>query len=276
MGKSTPPLLRSSTWRHVAKTGELPSGLVGAGLSKEFLVEKIWDDYLKLSTDIKPVEYVYKNEYASQLLKNHPENLCIQFEYPISDSWGDIVVVTDNGIQAVEIKTKRDTPNRLATQISDYKRLTPDVHLMVDSHEAGKYSDICVHNNIGLMVLDVDDKKFSTIRESNLDEYSLLDQGVLIDLLRDKEQQQVITLLGDTPYGSETANILRWRQNRNMLYQYDVKDLYDAVSYVVAQSRSIPQYLMNFLDSCPAPLIAALLQVFPNRPQCERIARVLL
>lgn len=61
-----------------------------------------------------------------------------------------------------------------------------------------------------------------------------------------------------------------------MLCQYNVKDLYDAVSFVVAQSRSIPQYLMNLLESCPVPLIAALLQVFPNRPQCERIARMLL
>lgn len=276
MGKTTPPLLRSSTWRHAAKTGELPSELVGTGISKEFLVEKIWDDYLKLSTDNKPIEYVYKNEYASQLSTNHPENLCIQFEYPVGDSWADILVITDPGIQVVEIKTKRDTPNRLATQISDYRKLTPNVSLMVDTHDVNKYSDICVHNSIGLLVLDVEDNKFSNVREEILNDYSLLDQGVLIDLLRDKEQQQVIALLGDTPYGSETANILRWRQNRNMLYQYNIKDLYDAVSYVVAQSRSIPPYLINLLDSCPAPLIAALLQVFPNRPQCERIAKILL
>ena len=276
MGKSTPVLLRSSTWRHAAKTGELPRNLGETGLRKKFLVEKIWDDYLQLSTDSKPVEYVYKNEYASQLLNNHPENLCIQFEYPISDSWADILIITDQGIRVIEIKTKRDTPNRLSTQISDYKKLTPNVSLMVDTHEVGKYSDICTQNNIGLSALDIEDKKFSNIREGSLDDYSLLDQGVLIDFLRDKEQRRVIRFLGDTPYGSETANILRWRQNRNMLYQYDVNDLYDAVSYVVAQSRSIPQYLINLIDSCPTPLTAALLQVYPNRPQCERIGRILL
>lgn len=275
MGKSTPVLLRSSTWRHAAKTGELPRNLGETGLRKKFLVEKIWDDYLQLSTDSKPVEYVYKNEYASQLLNNHPENLCIQFEYPISDSWADILIITDQGIRVIEIKTKRDKPNRLSTQISDYKKLTPNVSLMVDTHDVDKYSDICIHNNIGLITLDIEDKKFSPIQEGSSDDYSLLDQGTLIDLLRDKEQQQVIRFLGDTPYGAETANILRWRQNRNMLYQYDIKDLYGAVSYVVAQSRSIPQYLINLLKSCP-PLIAALLQVSPNRPQCERIGRILL
>lgn len=210
------------------------------------------------------------------MLNNHPENLCIQFEYPVGDSLADILVITDQGIQVVEIKTKRDTPNRLETQISDYKKLTPDVSLMVDTHDVDKYSDICNQNNIGLLALAVENKKFSNIREESLDNYSSLKRGVLIDLLRDKEQQQVITLLGDTPYGSGAANILRWRQNRNMLCKYNVKDLYDAVSFVVAQSRSIPQYLMNLLESCPAPLIAALLQVFPNRPQCERIARILL
>lgn len=276
MGKSTPPLLRSSTWRHVAKTGELPRNLDETGLHKKFLVEKIWDDYLKLSTDNKPVEYVYKNEYASQLLNNHPENLCIQFEYPVGDSWVDILVITDQGIQVVEIKTKRDTPNRLETQISDYRKLTPNVSLMVDTHDVDKYSDICTQNNIGLSALDIEDKTFSNIREGSLDDYSLLDKGVLIDLLRDKEQQRVIRFLGDIPYGAETANILRWRQNRNMLYQYDFKDLYGAVSYVVAESRSIPQYLINLLESCPTPLTAALLQVSPNRPQCERIGRILL
>ena len=276
MGKSTPPLLRSSTWRHVAKAGELPRNLDETGLHKKFLVEKIWDDYLKLSTDNKPVEYVYKNEYASQLLNNHPENLCIQFEYPVGDSWVDILVITDQGIQVVEIKTKRDTPNRLETQISDYRKLTPNVSLMVDTHDVDKYSDICTQNNIGLSALDIEDKTFSNIREGSLDDYSLLDKGVLIDLLRDKEQQRVIRFLGDIPYGAETANILRWRQNRNMLYQYDFKDLYGAVSYVVAESRSIPQYLINLLESCPTPLTAALLQVSPNRPQCERIGRILL
>lgn len=276
MGKSTPALLRSSTWRHVAKTGELPLNLNGTGLRKKFLVEKIWDDYLQILSNSKPIEYVYKNEYASQLLNNHPENLCIQFEYPISDSWVDILIITDQGIRVVEIKTKRDTPNRLSTQISDYKKLTPNVSLMVDTHEVGKYSDICIHNNIGLSALDIEDKTFSNIREGSLDDYSLLDKGVLIDFLRDKEQQQVITLLGDTPYGSETANILRWRQNRSMLCQYDVKDLYNTVSYVVALSRQVPQYLINLLEDCPTPLIGALLQVFPNRPQCERIGRILL
>lgn len=276
MGKSTPVLLRSSTWRHVARTGELPRNLGETGLHKKFLVERIWDDYLQLSTDSKPVEYVYKNEYASQLLDNHPENLCIQFEYPVSDSWADILIITNQGIQIVEIKTKRDTPNRLATQISDYRKLTPNVSLMVDTHDVDKYSDICTQNNIGLLALGVEDHKFSNMREESLDNYSLLKRGVLIDLLQDKEQQQVITLLGDTPYGSETANILRWRQNKNMLYRYDVQSLYDVTSHVIAQSRSIPQYLINLLKSCPTPLTAALLQVSPNRPQCERIGRILL
>lgn len=187
MGKSTPVLLRSSTWRYVARTGELPLNLDGIGLRKKFLVERIWDDYLQISSDIKPIEYLYKNEYASHLLNNHPENLCIQFEYPISDSWADILVITDQEIRVVEIKTKRDTPNRLSTQISDYKKLTPDVSLMVDTHEVGKYSDIYTQNNIGLSALDIEDKKFSNIREGSLDDYSLLDKGVLIDLLRDKE-----------------------------------------------------------------------------------------
>lgn len=210
------------------------------------------------------------------MLNNHPENLCIQFEYPVGDSWADILVITAQGIRVVEIKTKRDTPNRLSTQISDYRKLTPNVSLMVDTHEVGKYSDICTQINIGLLALAVEDNKFSNIREGSLDDYSFLDQGVLIDFLRDKEQQQVITLLGDTPYGSETANILRWRQNKNMLYQYDVRSLYEVVSHVIAQSRCIPKYLVDLLYSCPTPLTAALLQVSPNRPQCERIGRILL
>lgn len=235
------------------KLGKSTPHLDETGLYKKFLIEKIWDDYLNLSTDNKPIEYIYKNEYASQLLNNHPENLSIQFEYPIGNSWADILIITNQGIQVVEIKTKRDTPNRLETQISDYRKLTPNVSLMVDTHDVDKYSDICNQNNIGLLALDVEDNKFSNIREESLDDYGLLDQGVLIDLLRDKEQQRVIRLLGDTPYGSETANILRWRQNKNILCQYNVQDLYETLSYIVTQSRQVPQYLMNFIEECPAP-----------------------
>lgn len=141
MGKSTPPLLRSSTWRYAAKTGALPPKLAPLYQSPEELVRGINEEYGRLLHDNKPIEYIYKNEYARHMLSTYWDSFSIQFEYPVGGSWADIITVAeDTGISVVEIKTERDTPARLGTQVSDYRCLTPHVSLLVSNNDTEKYA----------------------------------------------------------------------------------------------------------------------------------------
>ena len=161
MGKSTPPLLRSSTWRCTARTGVLPPKLAPLYQSPEELARGINEEYGRLLHDSKPIEYIYKNEYARHMLSTYWDSFSIQFEYPVGDSWADIITVTeDTGISVVEIKTERDTPARLGTQVSDYRCLTPHVSLLVSNNDTEKYASTC--EELGIPALT-----FSTRRHPN-------------------------------------------------------------------------------------------------------------
>lgn len=277
MGKSTPALLRSSTWRCAARTGALPPKLAPLYQSPEELVRGINEEYGWALHDSKPIEYVYKNEYARHMLSTYWDGFSIQFEYPIRDSWGDIITVTeDTGISVVEIKTERDTPARLGTQINDYRFLTPHVSLLVGSDDTEKYAGACEELGVPALTFSVLEGTQTPVCNPEPVAHAHTDPETIINYLRDKEQQQVLKLLGASPAGTETSNIIRWRHNKELLARYPTHVLWEAASSIALDSRRIPDYLYDLLMVAPAPLTACLLQVAPNRPQCDRLAGLLI
>lgn len=277
MGKSTPPLLKSSTWRCAARTGALPPKLAPLYGTPEELVRGINEEYGRLLHDSKPIEYVYKNEYARHMLSTYGDSFSTQFEYPIRDSWADIITVTeDTGISVVEIKTERDTPARLGTQVSDYRRLTPHVSLLVGSNDTGKYAGACEELGIPELTFSILEGIQTPVRAPEPITHAHTDPTTIINYLRDKEQQQTLKLLGATPAGPETSNIIRWRRNKELLLEYPAHVLWETASSVALDSRHIPDYTYDLLMVAPAPLSACLLQVAPNRPQCDRLAGLLV
>ena len=277
MGKSTPPLLRSSTWRCAARTGVLPPKLAPLYKSPEELVRGINEEYGRLLHDSKPIEYVYKNEYARHLLSTYWDSFSIQFEYPVEDSWADIITVTeDTGINVVEIKTERDTPARLGAQVSDYRRLTPHVSLLVSGNDTEKYAGACEELGIPALTFSVLEGIQTPVRTPEPVTHAHTDPNTIINYMRDKEQQQALKLLGAIPAGTETANIIRWRRNKELLLEYPAHVLWEAASSVALGFRRVPGYFYDLLMVAPAPLTACLLQVAPNRPQCDRLAGLLV
>jgi hypothetical protein len=277
MGKSTPALLRSSTWRYAAKTGALPPKLAPLYQSPEELVRAINEEYGRLLHNSKPIEYVYKNEYARHMLSVYWDSFSIQFEYPVGDSWADIITVTeDTGISVVEIKTERDTPARLGTQVSDYRRLTPHASLLVSGNDTEKYARACEELGIPALTFSISEGIQTPARTPEPITHAHTDPTTIISYLRDKEQQQALKLLGATPAGPETSNITRWRRNKELLLGYPAHVLWEAASSVALDSRRIPDYAYDLLMVAPAPLTACLLQVAPNRPQCDRLAGLLV
>lgn len=277
MGRSTPPLLRSSTWKYAAKTGTLPPKLAPLYTSPEELVRGIHEEYGRLLHDGKPIEYVYKNEYARHLLSTYWGGFSIQFEYPIKGSWADIITVTeDTGISVVEIKTERDTPARLQTQISDYRCLTPHVSLLVGDNDTEKYADAREELKIPALTFSILEGIQTPVPNPEPVIHAHMEPETIINYLRDKEQQQALKALGASPAGSETPNIIRWRHNKELLLGYPAHVLWETASSVALDSRRIPGYLYDLLMVAPAPLSACLLQVAPNLPQCDRLAGLLI
>lgn len=235
------------------------------------------EEYGRLLHDSKPVEYVYKNEYARHLLSTYWDSFSIQFEYPVGDSWADIITVTeDTGISVVEIKTERDTPARLGTQVSDYRRLTPHVSLLVSEGDTEKYAEISAEKKLPILTFSILEGIQTPVRATEPVTHTHTDPTTIINYLRDKEQQQTLKLLGAVPAGPETSNITRWRRNKELLLEYPAHALWETASSVALDSRHIPDYLYDLLMVAPAPLSACLLQVAPNRPQCDRLAGLLV
>lgn len=235
------------------------------------------EEYGQLLHDSKPIEYVYKNEYARHMLSTYWDSFSIQFEYPIRDSWADIITVTeDTGISVVEIKTERDTPARLGAQVSDYRRLTPHVSLLVSGNDTEKYTGACEELGIPALTFSVLEGIQTPVRTPEPVTHAHTGPNPIINYLRDKEQQQALKLLGATPAGTETSNIIRWRRNKELLLEYPAHVLWETASGVALDSRRITGYVYDLLMVAPAPLTACLLQVAPNRPQCDRLARLLV
>ena len=211
------------------------------------------------------------------MLSTYWDSFSIQFEYPIGDSWADIITVTeDTGINVVEIKTERDTPARSGMQISDYRRLTPHVSLLVSGNDTEKYAGACEELGIPALIFSVLEGIQTPLHTPEPITRAHIDPNTIINYLRDKEQQQALKLLGATPAGPETSNIIRWRRNKEMLLEYPAHMLWEAASSVALDSRRILGYFYDLLMVAPAPLTACLLQVAPNRPQCDRLAGLLV
>ena len=277
MGKSTPALLRSSTWRCAARTGALPPKLAPLYATPEELVCAINEEYGRLLHDSKPIEYIYKNEYARHMLSTYWGSFSIQFEYPIKESWADIITVTEDiGINVVEIKTERDTPARLGAQVSDYRRLTPHVSLLVGGNDTERYAGACEELGVPALTFSVLEGIQTPVRTPEPVTHAHTEREAIINYLRDKEQQQALKLLGATPAGPETSNIIRWRRNKELLLEYPAHVLWETASSVALDSRRTPGYVYDLLMVAPAPLTACLLQVAPNRPQCDRLAGLLV
>lgn len=211
------------------------------------------------------------------MLSTYWDSFSIQFEYPIGDSWADIITVTeDMGINVVEIKTERDTPARLGTQVSDYRRLTPHVSLLVGDKDTEKYTNAREELGIPTLTFSISEGIQTPMHATEPITHAHTDPNTIISYLRDKEQQQALKLLGATPAGSETSNIIRWRRNKELLLEYPAHVLWETASSVALDSRRIPDYAYDLLMVAPAPLSACLLQVAPNRPQCDRLAGLLV
>ncbi|MCF8357620.1 MAG: sce7726 family protein [Prolixibacteraceae bacterium] len=136
-----------------------------------------------------PNEYILKNEFLSQWLKEElgNRNSIIFNELRIGKAIADLAMF--NGIsQVFEIKTILDKEYRLSNQLKEYKKLFNEVYLIVSKEFLSKY--IKFHRNIGIITYDSSSNNFELIQKSVFD--SNIDVDVLMEVLHTREYLDIV------------------------------------------------------------------------------------
>lgn len=134
-------------------------------------------------------EYIYKNAIITELLikKFGLETTTALNEFKVNKSIADLVLL--NGTSKVfEVKTELDNPKRLASQISDYKKVFQEVYIVTYHSILDKYVAI-TDDSIGIIAL-TDDLKLETKREPQIN--TEFDNTSILKCLRKPEYVKIL------------------------------------------------------------------------------------
>lgn len=136
-----------------------------------------------------PNEYILKNEFLTQWLKNElgNSNSIIFNELRIGKAIADLAMFNGKS-KAFEIKTILDKESRLSNQLQEYKKLFNEVYIIVPSELLAKYIDF--DKNIGIITYDSNSKNFELIQKAIFD--NNIDVNVLMEVLHTKEYLDIV------------------------------------------------------------------------------------
>lgn len=143
----------------------------------------------KILEEQYPNEYILKNEFLTQWLKNElGTNQSIIFnELRLGKAIADLAMF--NGKSKVfEIKTILDKEYRLSNQLQEYKKLFNEVYIIIPRELFGKYSEF--DKQIGIITFDSHSKNFELIQKSYFN--FNIDINVLMEVLHTKEYLQIV------------------------------------------------------------------------------------
>jgi hypothetical protein len=138
-----------------------------------------------------PNEYILKNEFLTQWLKNElgTSQSIIFNELRLGKAIADLAMF--NGKSKVfEIKTILDKEYRLSNQLQEYKKLFNEVYIIIPKELISKYSEFDVE--VGIITYDSNSKVFELIQNSNFN-YQI-DVDVLMEVLHTKEYIDIVKI----------------------------------------------------------------------------------
>jgi hypothetical protein len=139
-------------------------------------------------------EFIYKNEIVNKILlgKYSLNTTTILNEFRIGRSIADLVML--NGTSVVfEIKTEYDSPERLLSQISEYRKSFLNIVIVTHHSVADKYESFLLKydlNKIGLLVLTSRNTLTEIIKPIEDDTY--LDISYMFKCLRKNEYLKLV------------------------------------------------------------------------------------
>lgn len=163
-------------------------------------------------------EYVYKNNLVQKLTKKHSlKTTLILNELKISASKADLVML-NGAVRIFEIKTELDDFSKLPKQLADYQKFADEVNIVTDKKNAEKLKVEYADTNIGIIVLDTENK-LQTIKEASSNT-ALFEFDTIFKILR---KQEYLDLVADNfGYIPDVPNTLIFKACYELLAGIDI------------------------------------------------------
>ncbi len=200
-------------------------------------------------------EFIYKNEIVNKiLLGKYSLNTATVFnEFRIGKSIADLVMLNGTSI-VYEIKTEYDSPERLLSQINEYRKSFLNVVIVTHHTMAKKYEAFLLKhdlNNIGLLILS--NRNTLTEKIKSIEDASFLNITYMFKCLRKGEYSQLIKkYFGYIP---NVPNTKLFRECLGLAKRIDEKEFHNLMfsslkkrtisEKKVISSREIPTFLKH-------------------------------
>lgn len=168
-------------------------------------------------------EYYYKNTLLNKLIleKHDIKSTVALTELPIANSIADFVMLNGK-IVVYEIKTELDKLSRLATQINDYYKFSPNVCIVTCEEHYEKVCALLDNKKTGIYVIRQDGS--IDVRREPIEDMSQLDIEVIFKVLRKKEFEQILMSaykqLPSTRQFDYYKTSLKWMKKLDIDYIY--------------------------------------------------------
>lgn len=239
------------------------------------LMQKAYNYYVQPHAN--PREYEFINVLVRYLLESHIDQPpVIQIEQPVHNARVDVVAYyPTHGAHAYEIKTGRDSLDRLPHQIEAYSRTYRWVTVVTTREHVDEVSAV-VPEHVGISVLDEwrDPANGETVigiaditAASDTDALHMLHVDDITGNTRKWEPATALKILGGDP--DTTGG--QWSNNRDKLTAYPPSQVAEAMSNAIWQGREPSEHLKSLIQEAPPALTARLLKMEPNKIQTRRI-----
>ncbi|WP_413451130.1 sce7726 family protein [Georgenia phoenicis] len=229
-------------------------------LPHTYTVGKVFDvAFDQLSRSPFRDDYVYRSALTQKiLLGRHSLNTAtLLSEFRAGSSKADVVVLNGTST-AYEIKSERDSLNRLTSQLANYRQVFATVYVVTSRTHLSEVLN-AAPADVGVITLS-DRFRLQTEREA-LTRPERTIPTMILETLRTTEASEVLTRLGHAV--PDVPNTRRRTELSLLFAQLDATSAHGEAVKVLKQTRSQAS-LANFVRSVPGSVRAISLAINPN------------
>lgn len=199
-------------------------------------------------------DYIYRSAVTQKIVlgKHSLRTATILNELRAGNSKADVVVLNGTST-AYEIKSERDTLQRLRTQLADYRSVFASVNVVTSPAQADEVVRLAP-DDVGVLVLS-SRFRLQTVREASDLPERTRSLSILATLRVDEAMQVLRDLNVSFP---DVPNTRRWRELREVFAGLPSAEVHSRAVTVLKSSRSRAG-LAAFIKQLPKPLSAAIL-----------------
>ena len=234
-------------------------------------IETVFDKaFARLKHRTCRLEYVYKVALTQKiLLGTHSLNTAsLITEFRVGRCKADVVILNGTGT-VYEIKSERDSLNRLARQIDAYSRVFATVNVIVGENHLD-YVETSMPDHVGIMVLSRQ-YSISALKEADTDS-GRTDPAAIFDSINQKEAGLILNDAGISL--PDVPNTQRYAALRELFLSLDSETAHCGMVKWLQRTRNL-QPLKVFLDTLPASLSAAIIATPMKKRELDNVVSAL-